>query len=145
MTALQVIDKNVLTDTLLSLSAITDLVGDGQTPIAYKIYWEHVPQETELPYITLHHIMGGRDKNKAYSDTTWKIVGHTANIITAQSLANAISQLDHLDPVTTAYPDVCGFIYIEEYMPIFDRYQVANTPLIMVGGLYRLRLNLVSN
>lgn len=149
MTALQVIDKDVLIETLVNLTdpdnfmvyPIQDLVDDGSGN--YKIFWEHVNQEEELPYITLTHLMGGRLKDNHYSDTTWKVVGHTASMNIAQDFANAISLLDHHDTIVPdQYPGVCGYTYIEEYMPIFDRYQVQNTPLFMVGGLYRLRLNL---
>lgn len=138
MTALQVIDKDVLVDSLASIPDVVTLVGT-------KIFWEHADADEELPYIVLTHIMGRRDLDNSYSDTTWKIVGVTASMVTAEALANAIGQLDHLDPVTTAYVGVCGYIYIEETLPIFDRYQLQNNPLFQVGGMYRLRLNLGEN
>lgn len=138
MTALQVIDKEVFAATLASLTEVTDIVST-------RIFWEHVDEDEILPYIVLTHIMGRRDLNNAYSDTTWKIVGVTADMVEAEALANAISKLDHLDPVTSAFTGVCGYIYIEETLPIFDRFQIQNTPVLMVGGMYRLRLNLGAN
>jgi hypothetical protein len=59
---------------------------------------------------------------------------------TATDLANAISLLHDRAPVTTAYPEVCDVTEISEIMPIFDRYQVQNIPLFVVGGLYRSRM-----
>jgi hypothetical protein len=138
MTALQIIDRDVLTDSLASLPDVVTLVED-------RIFWEHVDADQPLPYIVISHIMGKRDTFVEYSDTTWKVVGVTTDIETAELLALAISQLDRLDPVTTAYVGVCGYIYIEETLPVFDRYQLQNTPLFQVGGLYRLRLNLGDN
>jgi len=138
MTALQVIDKDVLSHTLASLPDVVSIVGE-------KIFWEHVDADEELPYIVLTHIMGRRDLDNTYSDTTWKVVGVTASAITAEALANAISQLDHLDPVTTAYSGLCAYHYLEEVLPIYDRYQIQNNPILNVGGMYRLRLNLGDN
>lgn len=141
MPALQVIEAQIWRDSLIAIAdvrALTDL--DGQMPAAYKVFWEHVRDDVPLPYISSNHIVGGKLKDHRYSDTTWKIVGHTGDMDTATALANAIAQLDKTDPVTTAFPGVCGVIYIEETMPIFDRYQVQNVPLFVVGGLYRMRL-----
>jgi hypothetical protein len=138
MTALQVIEKDVLSDTLASIADVVTIVGT-------KIFWEHADADEELPYIVISNMMGGRDQDNSYSDSTWKIVGVTGSIITAQALANAISQLDHLDPVTSAYTGVCAYIYIEEKLNVFDRFQIQNTPIFNVGGFYRIRLNLGDN
>lgn len=155
MAALQTIDATVLRSTLLSLNFTIPgdpptvvypvrqlvLIPDSAPPI-YKIYWEHADEDTHLPYITTHHIMGGKMRHRGYSDTTWKVVGHTADMDTAMALADAISMLDKTAPITSAWTGVCGYHYIEESMPVFDRYQGANQPFFVVGGLYRLRLNL---
>lgn len=144
MTALQVIDKTVLYDTLVSITEVQALVGavDVNDDPYYKIYWEHVEMNVPLPYIVLTHIMGRRDKDNSYSRTTWKIVGVTTDLETAEDLANAISKLDHMSAVTSAYSTVCDMRYIEETLPIFDRFQVQNLPIFMVGGMYELMLNL---
>ncbi len=145
MTALQVIDQKVLFDTLKSISEVATLVSDGGTPPVYNIFWEHVDADQELPYIVMTHIMGRRDLDNSYSNTTWKIVGVTASITVALAFANAISKLDHITPITTAFTNLCGYTYIEEILPVFDRFQVQNSPVFMVGGMYRLRLNLGNN
>lgn len=138
MTALQIIDRDVLIATLASIPEVVDLVDTS-------IFWEHADSDEALPYIMLTHIMGRRDLDNSYSDTTWKIVGVTVDPEEAEALANAISKLDHLDPITSAFTGVCGYIYIEETLPVFDRFQIQNTPVMMVGGMYRLRLNLGEN
>lgn len=143
MVALQVLEATVWRDSLAAIPEVQALVTwEGVTPVQYKIFWEHVKAGVAMPYITTNHMMGSRLKDHAYSDTTWKIVGHTGDMDTAVALADAISKLDKSDPVTTAYPGVCGVTYIEETLPIFDRYQVQNNPLFVVGAMYRIRLYL---
>lgn len=149
MTALQVIEKDTWEATLLSLMDTTEKNLIKLNTGNYKIFWETVEDTIELPYITMHHMMGGRLKNSTphqYSDTQWKIVASTANMVTAQALVNAIAKLDKAMPVVpVAYGESCGYTYIEEIMPIFDRYVVQNIPLYIAGGIYRLRLNLGAN
>lgn len=159
-TSIQVIDSQVLRDTLLSIVndplaiplvyPIRNLVPlVGSSPLQYKIFWEHVPTDIALPYIVLSHLVGGRkegtDVSNKYSDTLWKVVGHTANMETALAFANAISKLDRMCPVTTGFTGVSAVAVITEKLPIFDRYQIQNAPQFMVGGMYRLRLNLGAN
>lgn len=153
MQALQTIEATIWKDTLINLvedpEAVTpvypirELVPLVGVADEYKVYWEHVDDVNDLPYITTHHISGGRLKNPTYSDTIWKIVGHTADIETAEALANAISLLTTTDVNVEAFAGaICPYNWVEEIMPIFDRYQTQNVPQFVVGGLYRLRLNL---
>lgn len=152
MKSSQVVEKQVLIDTLLAIETpatvfpVRDLVLLAGTTNQYKVFWEHVPDSVELPYIVVSHIMGGRrqgtDTSQTYSDTVWKIVLHTANMAIAEAGANAIGLLQNRCPVVTSYPLVCGVMPIQEVMPVFDRYVVQNVPQFMVGGLYRLYLNL---
>lgn len=154
MTAAQVIEKDVLIDTLVLLEDPNDpgvfpiqefFLLDG-TVDQYKIFWEHVQDDVELPYIVVSHIMGGRyqgtDVSQSYSDTVWKIAVHTADMQAATEYANALSLLQNACPVCTRYTGVSAVTTIQETMPVFDRYQVQNVPQFIVGGLYRLRLNL---
>lgn len=147
--AIQVIDSQVFRDTLVTIPEVTALFEWTQVPGQYKIFWEHVDDPFPLPYISLNHMIGGRlegtEISNQYSDTIWRVVAHTANNKQAIAMANAISKLNKMAPVCTAFPGMCGITTIHEKMPIFDRYQVQNAPLFMVGGMYRLRLNLGDN
>ena len=155
MTALQVIEKDVLIDTLIAFESpinvfpIRDLVPYPGVPNSYQIFWEHVSDGVDLPYIVVSHMMGGRYQGTAisqsYSDTTWKVVMHTADMTIAERASNAISMLGNRCAVTSRYTGVSGITTIQEVMPVFDRYVVQNIPQFMVGGLYRLRLNLGEN
>lgn len=155
MIASQVIEKNVLIDTLLAIEEpaatfpIKELTLLEGTDDQYKVFWEHVPDNVELPYIVVSHIMGGRYQGTAvsqtYSDTTWKIVVHTADMSRAEEYANAIALIGGECPVVTSYTGVKAVMDIQEVMPVFDRYVVQNVPQFMVGGLYRLYLNLGAN
>lgn len=150
MSAVQVIDKDTLEATLLSVMSSGEKTLIQLVSGQYKIFWEHVEDTIVLPYITMHHIMGGRragtPTSHTYSDTTWKVVASTSSMSNAQALANAISKLDKAAPVVPmGYSNACGYTYIEEVMPIFDRFVIQNIPLFVVGGLYRLRLNLGAN
>lgn len=139
MTAVQVVEATILRDTLAGLSSIQALVAiNGQ----YKIFWKDVKDDIPLPYIVTSHYAGGKEPFKPYSDSMWKVVGTTASMSVAVSLANAISELADLWPDVTAFPDMCPIAPLVEVTPIFDRYQVQNVPLLRVGGIYRIRLQL---
>lgn len=157
MKALQVVEKDVIINTLL---AIEDPDNPGTFPFQeeflldgttdqYKIFWEHVQDDIELPYVVASHIMGGRKQgtrtSQGYSDTVWKVTIHTADMSRAEDYANMMGMLQDQCPVTTGYTGVSGVTTIQETMPVFDRYQVQNTPLFIIGGLYRLLLNLGAN
>ena len=157
MKAAQVIEKDVLIDTLLRLEdpdnagvfPIRDLVLYEGTTDEYKVFWEHVSDSVGLPYIVVAHMMGGRYQGTAtaqsYSDTTWKIAFHTSDIQSAEAMANAIALMQDACPVCSRYTGVSPVTTLQEVMPVFDRYQVQNIPQFVVGGLYRLRLNLGDN
>lgn len=155
MKAAQVVEKDVLIDTLLALESPAtvfpikvNFLLEG-TVNQYKIFWEHVQADLELPYIVVSHIMGGRylgtRVSQSYSDTTWKVVVHTANMSRAAEYANMIALLGDACPVVTRYTGLSAVTTIQETMPVFDRYVVQNVPQFMVGGLFRLKLNLGEN
>jgi hypothetical protein len=142
MTALQVIEKSILIETLLSIPEILPLVDFGGQ---YKVFWEHVPQGMELPYIVVSQIMGGDDNSaqSRASDSTYKIIATTGDMSQAEAFANAISTLHEKLPVVTRFTSIAApYTTIEETTPIFDRIQVQNIPVFMIGGLYRLRLSI---
>lgn len=155
MMASQIIEKDVLIDTLLAIEEpatvfpIKELVELAGSPGEYKVFWEHVIDDVELPYIVVSHMMGGRHQgtttSQSYSDTIWKVVMHTADMGLVEDGANAISLLRDQCPVCTSHSGVSPVTTIQEIMPVFDRYQVQNVPQLVVGGLYRLQLNLGSN
>lgn len=143
MTALQVLDSSILIATLNSIPEIQALVTWNGV---YKVFWEHIEQNIPMPYITVHHIMGGEDQSTQTraSDTVWKVQATTGDMLTAKNFANAISKLNNMQPVIpVAYNSIAaGYTTIEEDLPIFDRGVVQNSPVFYVGGLYRLRLSI---
>lgn len=157
MKAAQVIEKDVIIATLIGLEDPDNLghypfreafIMNGTTD-QYKIFWEHVQDDVDLPYVVISHMMGGRGMGKAtnqsYTDTIYKIVVHTGDMANANTYANMVALLQDQCPVTTDYTGVSATTTFQETMPVFDRYQVQNTPLFVVGGLYRLMLNLGDN
>lgn len=157
MTALMVIEKDVLVDTLTAAEdplnpgtyPIRDLFELAGAPGQYKIFWEHVPDDVELPYISLAHMTGGRGQgtttNQSYSDTMWKVVVHTADMANADTYANAIALIRDACPVCTSHAGVSPVTTIQEVIPLFDRYGVQNVPMFVIGALYRMKLNLGDN
>ncbi len=155
MSAGQVIEKDVLITTMLAYEdpdnpgtfpfKRSEFSLDGTTD-QYKYFWEHVQDDVDLPYVVVSHMMGGRKQGTAtsqtYSDTVWKIAVHTADMGATEDYANMIALLQDLCPVTTDYTGVSATNTLQETMPVFDRYQVQNAPMFVVGGLYRLMLNL---
>ena len=143
MTALQILDSSILIETLKDIPEILTLTSWNGI---HKIFWEHVQQDIPLPYITLHHIMGGEDNETQTraSDTVWKVQATTGDMLTAKNFANAISKLQNKYPVIpSAYNSIAaGYTSIEENTPIFDRGTMQNIPVFYVGGLYRLRLSI---
>lgn len=158
MIAAQVIEKNVLIATILAYED-PDAPGtfpfreafllDGSSPPQYKVFWEHVEGDVDLPYLVVSHMMGGRGQgtgiSQSYSDTVWKIAVHTADMSSAENYASLVGALQDVCPVTTDYTGVSATNNLQEIMPVFDRYQVQNVPMFVIGGLYRLMLNLGAN
>jgi hypothetical protein len=137
MRATDAITAQCFRDTLLAEAAITAIVSD-------RIFWERVEEGVPLPYVTMHQITGG-DENTAqtdYVDACWKIIGHTPDLVVALALTNAIyTALKGKTPVSNA--NASGYATIEEETPVFDSYQVQNTTFNMVGGMYRIRLQIL--
>ncbi len=144
MSSLQVIEKNVLRDSLLSLSDVTDIVGAGN---ASRILWEYTPQvgSVPLPYINLINQGGGyaNDAQRQDSDSIWRVVGNTSDMPTAEALASAIGQLHRLDPIVANVSEAECYTWITEIMPEFYTQLIQKQPVYEVGGIYRLRLVIV--
>lgn len=143
MTSIQVMEVDLLTATLEGITEVANLVDwNGQK----KIFWEHVPQDVPLPYVVLVQMTGGEDNSaqSRSSDSCWKVTLHTGDMGIAKTAANAIRKLAGVLPtIPAAYTNVCvGYTTIEEESPIFDRIQVQNVPIFMVGGTYRIRLSI---
>lgn len=131
----------VLRDTLKSLPEIQSLVTwEGEQ----KIFWQHVDDTVALPYIALSHYLSYGEKDPRYCDDLWMVVGHTASMAVAASLAQAISKLDNLMPITSFFDEVCAYAPLRKTAPYFYRYQVQNVPNFRVVSIIRVRLYLGS-
>jgi len=75
------------------------------------------------------------------SDSIWKVTGLTASKATAVLLAEAFGEIDRVMPDTSDYGSVEAYHWIEETLPIYERYVVENTPLYRVGGFFRICLS----
>jgi len=138
--SLQQTDATVLRETLLDIPDVLPLVVDGTE---YKIFWEHVPEDVDLPYIVMLHLTGGEDDDaqSRATNTFWTVVGVTADMTTASELDNAIDQLHRKMPVSSI-DGVCGYTWIARQFPVFNRFVVSGKPVFEVGGIYRLRLSI---
>jgi hypothetical protein len=139
--SLQVTEAKILRATLLSIPEVVSLVTSPSGIV--RVFWQHVPEEVEWPFIVFSHITGGLDHDAKLqaSDTWYKVVGQTANMEQAEALANAIGKLHRINPVSTI-SGVCGYTWITEMTPVFDRINLQNFSYFVVGGIYRLRLSL---
>jgi hypothetical protein len=155
MISSQLVEKDVLIDTLIAMQTSpgvyplrTFLALEG-APTQYKTFWEHVPDDVEMPYLVVSHIMGGRGQGsrsqQAYTDSVWKVVIYTADMTAAQTVATLVDLLQDACPLCSRYTGVSPVTTLQSTMPVFDRKQVQNVPIFAVGGLYRIRLNLGEN
>ena len=134
--------------TFPSIQALVPMV--GITPAQYKVFWESVPDFVEMPYIVIFHIAGGEENDTQVKamDIQMKIVGFSGNMQTARDLQNAIHGLHRILPVSPTYAEAnpSGYEWVEPYatvrqwLPIFDRDVVQQTPVYISGGIYRFRL-----
>jgi hypothetical protein len=140
----QIIAATVFRDTLMTIPEIIPLVDmAGQS----KIFWEHVDEDVPLPYIVTSYLYGQEDLKYYPSraeDSVWKIVGVTNNMVTAVALANAIGKLHKKEPVVND-PDACGYGHIWKVSSYFERQNLQNVALFIVGGYYSLGLSLRSS
>ena len=137
----QYLASTILRDTLVanldagSLATITE-------NSTIKIFWEDADEKWSQPFI-LNQIITGGDLNSAqvpYAEMLWRIVVHTPNVATAGSMENAIHKaLARKNPVVN-FSGVTSAGEIEEVTPVTDRYQVQNVPILVSGGIYRIRL-----
>lgn len=154
--AAQVIEKEVLIATMINLyDADLDIYPFRDTMLLantldqYKIFWGHVPDDVELPYITLTRIMGGRgqgtDTTQKHTDSIWKIVVHSSDRSRVEEFANLINRLQNTCPDVSAFEGAEASTTLQETMPVDERYQVQNQPFFIIGGLYRIMLFLGEN
>ena len=141
--SLQLIESTILRTTIIALPEMQALVELEDTPGQYKVFWEDVDEGIELPFIVISQLAGGwehKTPNRA-SESIWKIVGTTANKATAVLFAEAFGLLDRLAPDTSDFPDVYAYHWLEETLPIYERYTLENVPIIRVGGFFRICLS----
>ena len=107
-----------------------------------KIFWEDADEKWQQPFI-INQIITGGDLNSAqvpYAEMLWRVVVQTPNVATAGSMENAIHKaLARKTPVVN-FSGVTSSGEIEEVTPVTDRYQVQNVPILVSGGIYRIRL-----
>lgn len=137
-------------ETLLTHAAIQSLVPLEGFAGQYKVFWEDIPDWVAMPYIVVSHIAGGEEDDTQVDaiDIFMKVVGLTGDIVTASQLQNAIHLLHAQYPVSTTYAQAnpSGYEWVVAYgktrlsVPVFDRKVVQNVPVLIVGGIYRLRL-----
>jgi len=143
MASLQKIETTILRETLEDLASIQGLIPLAGSPGHYKIFWRFVPDSIEMPYIVLRHLAGGYDNDaqSEASDSLWKIDGVTVDYATRESLSDAIAELHRKDPISTTFPNSCGYTWITEELPTHEVKLAENHPILYVGGIYRLRLS----
>lgn len=146
MSDLMVDGATVIRDTLLTIPEVQALTLDAVSG-QHKVFWEDIPDGTDMPYIYISYGLGGYDTKSLAagqaSELTWKVVGVTNNMDTARLLTQAISKLvDPKDPVPLVINDPlvgCNGRPILEG-PIFDRYPIQGHSFFEVGGFIRLYL-----
>lgn len=138
-------------ETLITFPQIQALLPLANTiPTQYKVFWENVPDFVEMPYVVITHIIGGEENDTQVKaiDIQMKIVGFSGNMVTARDIQNAIHGLHRTLPVSPTYAEANpnGYEWVEPYatvrqwLPIFDRDVVQQTPVFIAGGIYRFRL-----
>jgi hypothetical protein len=122
-----------LRDTLLGISAITDLVED-------RVFWEDVEDIVELPYVVIAHMVGGYE-NKTQNlavDTYWKVCFVTSDKVAAIAGRQAIHELHEKSLDKTNEPNIYPYRTIREQVQIYEREVAQNVPVYTVGGIYRV-------
>lgn len=141
------IAKIVLRGSIIACPSLIALYGlpSGELPV----FWENVPDGTDLPYITFAHFSGGYEKDRRYFEAVYEVRGQTANLATADKMETAIDELDYSWPVIPSgivedidFTGVCAYDTIDSMLPTFSRYQVKNNTVFVTSQYYRLRLNL---
>lgn len=136
----QSIHGTIFRDTLLTIPEIKALVAWGDQ---YKIFWGHVPEQVDMPYIAITYLYGSDDlqsyKSRA-EDVVYSIVGVTADPLVASQLEQAIDKIHKLDPVINM-DGVCLTNHIWRVSYYYDRSPAQNVTIIQIGGYYRLSLS----
>lgn len=140
----------VIRDTLLTIPEILPLVLNP-TSGKYKIFWEEAPDRADMPYIYISYGLGGWDRKSIRageaSEVTWKVVGVTNKLATAELLAKAIGKL--VDPKEYANGNLSLVVNDplvtcngrpREMGYIFDRYPVQGHTFFEVGAFVYLYL-----
>ena len=143
MTALQIMERDIIIDTLLESTDVTDLVGD-------RVLWEFIARKGKIqyPYIIISLNYGGYTNvaRRQETNSIWQVGGVIQDDLEiAESLINAIHDALHLcSPVIPSqYSDsVLSSYYILEKFSKFVSFKYHNQPLFLVGGLYCLQLTI---
>ena len=143
MTALQIIERDIIISTLSESELITNLVGN-------RIIWEYIGRVTEVdyPYIRVSLRYGGYTNvtNTRETKSSWQISGICDdNMELAQNLINAIHDTLHsrVPIVPERYHEEVLTIYtMLEEQSLFRSFKYHNEPIFDVGGLYCIQLAL---
>ena len=143
MSALQIIERDIVLETLNNNSLITDIVDD-------RIIWEFIARKgkIEYPYIRVGLKYGGYSNITNVRDTksSWQITGvSNGDLDIAEQLLNAIHDTLHLKYpiIPTIYnKEILSVYQILEEQSIFRSFKYHNDPVFDVGGLYCLKMTL---
>ena len=133
MTSPGTVVETMIRSTLVAFPALVPLVGQ-------KVYSEHVPDSTALPYIVMFHLSGGQDRNTEYALMRYKVQGVTADRVVAEQLRGHIHDaLHYAEGVTIG---TACLVQMNEVMPVFDRFVVQNNPIFYAGGIFDVIMRL---
>ena len=143
MTALQIVERDIIINTLSESKLITDLVSN-------RIIWEYVGRvpKVNYPYIRVSLRYGGYTNitNTRETKSFWQVSGICDDdTALAQNLINAIHDTLHskYPIVPDRYSNEILLMYkILEEQSLFRSFKYHNEPIFDVGGLYCIQLAL---
>ena len=142
MTALQIVERDIIIATLQGSTELSDIVGD-------RILWEYVSRKGKViyPYVRILLKYGGYSNvaQSLDSKSTWQVTGICMDdLVVAENMLNAIHDTLHnkFPTVPENYTQVNTTYTLLEEQSIFRAFKYHNEPLYDVGGLYCLRLSL---
>lgn len=127
MTSPATVVETMIRSTLVAHAPLFAVVGQ-------KVYAEHVPDTTALPYVVQFHLSGGQDRNTEYAMMRYKVQGVTADRETAEVLRGLIHDALHYAEGATV--GTACLVQMNEVMPVFDRFVVQNNPIFYAGGIF---------
>lgn len=133
MTSPATVVETMIRSTLVAHAPLFALVGQ-------KVYAEHVPDTTPLPYVVSFHLSGGRDGNTEYAMMRYKVQAVTADRSAAEVLRGHIHDALHFAEGVTI--GTACLVEMKEAMPVFDRFVVQNNPIFYAGGIYDVIMRL---